>query len=104
MKSNVYKLARYYTSQGLTETDINNDRNNLINKGYKNCEIDRAIDMINSTWDEYLSSTTKVNKEIYKQIIYDCIMELNYHQQNLTDEQIADKLSQVLNCLERDDK
>ena len=38
--------------------------------------------------------------ETAKQIIFDCIMELNFHYENMDNEQIAAKLSSVLNELD----
>ena len=47
-------------------------------------------------------SINKNNTELAKQFIYDCARELTYHQEGLTDKQIADKLLKILNIL--DDK
>ena len=45
-------------------------------------------------------SINKNNTELAKQFIHDCAMELIYHQEELTDKQIANKLLKILNILD----
>lgn len=64
---------------------------------------------LNKIYEEYKynnldnESINKNNTELVKQFIYDCAMELTYHQKGLTDKQIADKLLKIFNILDNKD-
>jgi hypothetical protein len=44
------------------------------------------------------------SKELHKQLIFDCAMELFYHTEDMTNEDIGNKLMTILKAMDEADK